>query len=224
MPFKFSMGDITKYEGDAILNSLGPNGRVYGSLCKSIITAANNADIKNYIDSIENAKATTIYMTEAGDLPCKKIIHVVTPYKSNDPDDKLLLSCYQEALRIAIENGFKSICLPLIGSKASGYSQEEAYNAMIEACREIDILEEQQDKEIISITGLSYLSKRPHHERIVDREMNMDDSDERSFQDLSPRKLYSPTERVEVDNGLPRTFDLYYKEKMMNATIKNINP
>ena len=166
MPFKVVMGNITNYEGDAILNSLGPNGRVYGNLCKAIIEAADDENIKNFVDAIENADATSIYLTEAGKLPCKNIIHVVTPYKRNDADNKLLAMCYQKAINLAIEKGFKSICLPLIGSKASGYSSKESYEVLNEVCREIVLQEEQEDREIINITFLKYLSEKNYFDRI----------------------------------------------------------
>lgn len=171
MPFKLVLGNVTNYEGDAILNSLGPNGKVYGSLCQAIITAANDPKIKNFVDGIVNAEATSIYLTPAGDLPCKNIIHVVTPYKKNDIDNKLLLKCYKKALAFAIEKGFNSICLPIIGSKACGYTSKESYDALIEACREIVVQEEKEDREIINIIGLKYLSDKKYHERINNLEL-----------------------------------------------------
>ena len=77
MAYTVKLGNITEIECDVIVNSLGINGSVYGRLCESIIEAANSPDIKNYIDSKTNNPVGVIYDTEAGDLPCKKLFHVV---------------------------------------------------------------------------------------------------------------------------------------------------
>lgn len=46
MSFKVIYGDALEYEGDAVLNSLGTNGAVYGRLCKNIINGINRKDVK----------------------------------------------------------------------------------------------------------------------------------------------------------------------------------
>ena len=83
MPIINSFNDITKYEGDAIVNSIGVEGKLYGRLCKTILKEANDKDLEKFINSQYN-QIGTVLVTKAGKLPCKNIIHVVTPFKKDD--------------------------------------------------------------------------------------------------------------------------------------------
>ena len=99
MAYTVKLGNITEIECDVIVNSLGINGSVYGRLCESIIKAANSSEIKNYIDSKTNSPVGFIYETNGGDLPCKKLYHIVTPHKFMDDDNNTLLrQAYQDII------------------------------------------------------------------------------------------------------------------------------
>ena len=159
MGFHIEFSDITKYKGDVIVNSLGINGNIYGRLCKNIIKAANSPTVKNFIDSKLNNKIGQLFVTDAGDLPCKKIIHVVTPFKDKDDDQNTLLTqAYKSAIDMAINHGYKSIGLPFIGTGANGYTDIQTYEAITNACEYLMKLEEKQ-KEIIHVTIIGYLNK-----------------------------------------------------------------
>lgn len=178
MSFRLELGDITEIKADAIVNSLGPKGSIYGRLCKAILNKAEDENIKSTIDSIENGIPGTTYLTKAGKLPSKYIIHVITPYKKDDDKDNTkLVDCYRNAINLAIKNGYKSIGLPLIGSIASGYSDSESYNALLEASREIDDREEKENKDLIEMIAVSFLKKRSYYGQNLDDFME----DERRF-------------------------------------------
>ena len=145
MPINIRFDDITTYEVDAIVNSLGVDGSVFGRLCESILTKANN---KNLIDYISSSIRTvgTILVTDSYDLPCGNIIHIVTPFKNEDDEkNSNLIRAYERILDKAIENGYKSIALPFIGTGANGYDENDAYGAIMEACSKVLIEEEKQD-------------------------------------------------------------------------------
>ena len=51
MSFSVTYGDALEYKGDAVLNSLGTNGAVYGKLCKNINKWRNSKDYVIYYTS-----------------------------------------------------------------------------------------------------------------------------------------------------------------------------
>jgi len=76
-----------------------------------------------------NAKITNGY-----NLTAKYVIHAVGPIYPDDPQDvkgqkeaaRLLESVYQNILRVAKENGLKSIAIPAISTGIFGYPTEDA--------------------------------------------------------------------------------------------------
>ena len=170
MPFKVKYSDITTYKVDVIVNSLGVKGNVYGKLCKNIITKAKDQELKQYIDK-QNNPVGTILVTSAGKLKANKIIHVVTPFKHMDNEkNELLVKAYKDCINKAIELGFTSIALPFIGTGANGYSEAEAFDAIGDACVDILLQEEKQNKDILNITVVGYLKPyNNYHETIEEQ-------------------------------------------------------
>ena len=178
MPFNTHIGDITTFKGGAVVNSLGTNVTSYGKICRTILKAADDKNIEFAIANLGKPKPLDYIITEAGKLNCDYIIHIVVPYKSNDPNNDSLLDCYRKALDIAIKKGIKSIAIPLIGTGRNGYSKDESSRALLKACREIDKKESAEDKEILDMNQYIYLSKKGayrnnyQHERELEIDMN----------------------------------------------------
>lgn len=160
MPLQVKYDDVTTYKVDAIVNSLGVYGNVYGKLCKNIITKAKDDELKAFIDK-QNNPIGTVLVTGAGNLNCKNIIHVVTPFKKDDDENNsLLIKAYKDCLNKSLELGHKSIAMPFIGTGANGYSDAEAFEAIGLACEDVLAKEVDEDKDIINITVVGYLSKK----------------------------------------------------------------
>ena len=70
-------------------------------------------------------------------LPARYVIHTVGPwYESREVSAPRLARCYESSLRLANENGLRSIAFPAISCGVYGYPIEEAAEVAIEACRQ----------------------------------------------------------------------------------------
>lgn len=196
MPFKVKYDDITTYDVEVVVNSLGTEGKVYGKLCKNIISNAKDEELKQYIDS-QNNPIGTILVTSAGKLKAKKIIHVVTPFKYMDNDkNELLIKSYKDCINKALELGYKSIALPFIGTGANGYSDADAFDAIGKACVDILVEEEKEDKDILDITVVGYLKPYNEHANREDVYFSKMILQERDYS-MGPRKgLYEYNESI----------------------------
>ena len=122
--------DVTKIECDCVVNSLGTTLNVFGSICKAIVTNAHSKEIDDLIKNHPTANIFDIFVTDAGDLNCKKVIHIVMPFKENDRYNNDLKEAFCKVIDKAIELGLKSIAIPKIGTGANGYSINDIYDAL----------------------------------------------------------------------------------------------
>lgn len=169
MSFSVTYGDALEYSGDAVLNSLGTNGAVYGRLCKNIIKGINRKDIKAKIDSEKNMPIGKIIETDGGDLKCAHVLHLVTPFKHDDDKHCTALRvAYKAVVDYAIAQGYATIGLPLIGTGANGYSDKQAYDAVIDVLSEISDKEAETGTDIIDATVIAYLNPKPFKAELVE--------------------------------------------------------
>ena len=121
--------DITKFEGTAIVNSLGRGKKIAlpGAIFNAILAACKNPDglKKTVISMGECLPSCSIFTTPVYGLPSENIIHVITPYKHEDPNNTQIRQCYVNILEAAAKYHYKSINVPLIGTGANGYDPDE---------------------------------------------------------------------------------------------------
>ena len=190
MPYSIIRSDITKYKGDAIVNSIGIDARVYGRVCKNILFIAGSEELTNYINSLTNNPVGSVYVTSGYNLPTKNIIHVVTPFRSSDDENcSKLKNTIKEIIDKAISLGCKSIAIPLLGNGANGYSKSEAEDAIIENVLDIIEKENSLEEDLINISIVLFdkvvdaekaekrkrenLNNREHCDRLVIRDFKM---------------------------------------------------
>lgn len=131
-------GDITTLKCDAIVNAcnlkmLGCFAPLHDCIDNFIHTYAgiqlrlkmNEIMINQGLDE----ETGTAKITSGYNLPCKYILHTVGPiisYSVTKEDERLLSSCYEKCLELAVENNIKSIAFCCISTGVFSFPNDKA--------------------------------------------------------------------------------------------------
>ena len=120
-------GDLAKFkEADVVVS--GHNGVFMGgSIATTAIMQAGGVPLFMECRKCGMVDPGHVLVTEGYDLPCKHIIHVAIPYfNGTDECEKKLAMCYENTLKAAVENGFRTIAFPAMGATTMGFAYEKA--------------------------------------------------------------------------------------------------
>jgi O-acetyl-ADP-ribose deacetylase (regulator of RNase III) len=77
-------------------------------------------------------------LTKGYRLPNKYVIHTLGPrYGIDKPEERLLNSCYENALKLADRKGIKSVAFPAISTGVFGYPVEDAAKVALTTIKEV---------------------------------------------------------------------------------------
>ena len=138
MPIEVLRGDITSLEVDAIVNaansSLQGGGGVDGAIHRAAGPGLAAYSRTHYVDGCPTGEAR---ITPGFNLAARYVIHTVGPvWRGGDSGEpELLASCYRECLRLATENGVRSIAFPAISCGVYGYPIRQATGIAVHEVR-----------------------------------------------------------------------------------------
>uniref|UniRef100_A0A3Q1IBE4 Macro domain-containing protein n=1 Tax=Anabas testudineus TaxID=64144 RepID=A0A3Q1IBE4_ANATE len=134
--------DMCSVSADAVVNSANEELQHLGGLSLALLRAAGPQLQKTSDDYIAKNGRLSIgaaIVTDAGDLPCKYIVHTVGPRFSDFDQStavKHLKQAVQESLRQAKRVECSSIALPAISSGVFGFPVDLCADTIAEAVRE----------------------------------------------------------------------------------------
>lgn len=132
MPLQIIRQDITKMCVDAIVNTTNEEMTGYSGVDLAVHTAAG-PELDRFCRTLTPLGLGSAKITPAFDLPCKYIIHTSGPvWQGGDNDEtELLISCYNECLKLAKENKCETVAFPLISSGTYGYPKDKVLKIAI---------------------------------------------------------------------------------------------
>jgi O-acetyl-ADP-ribose deacetylase (regulator of RNase III) len=123
-------GDITKLKVDVPpcgINAAN-SSLLGGSGVDGAIHRAAGPELLEFNRKLGGCSTGEVKISPGFNLPAKSVIHTVGPIwnggKNNE--DKLLASCYKNSLKLAVENGIKTIAFPSISTGVYHFPLERA--------------------------------------------------------------------------------------------------
>lgn len=167
------LGDIANQaDMDAVVNAANAELRIGGGVAGAIHRAAGPG-LEKECRPLAPIQPGEAVVTGAHNLPNRYVIHCLGPvYGQDEPADKLLASCYSNALQVAEQQSIGSIAFPALSTGAFGYPTEAAARAALRT-----VLAEA--KRLSSVEHIRFVlfsnSDLAVHERILQEQTSPDD-------------------------------------------------
>jgi O-acetyl-ADP-ribose deacetylase (regulator of RNase III) len=128
-------GDLTEADADAIVNAANNDLRLGGGLAGVIRRKAGDA-VQRECDAIGAIPVGGAAITSAGKLKARHVIHAATMQLGGLTTGRALRSSTAHSLRIAAENGLRTIAFPAIGTGIGGFPLSECAAIMLKEAAE----------------------------------------------------------------------------------------
>lgn len=125
-------GDITEMDTDAIVNAANAQLVLGGGVAGAIRRKGGPA-IQAECDKIGGTFVGGAVMTTGGRLKARHVIHAVGPRMGEGDEDEKLRNATLNSLRVADENGLKSVAFPAISTGIFGFPIQRCAEIMLAA-------------------------------------------------------------------------------------------
>jgi O-acetyl-ADP-ribose deacetylase (regulator of RNase III) len=147
-------GDITKLDVDAIVNAANATLLGGGGVDGAIHRAAG-PELLAECRTLGGCPSGEAKITPGYRLPARFVVHTVGPVwrggKHREPET--LANCYRNSMRLAVENGIKTIAFPAISCGAYAYPISEAAQIAVRTTRDFLATDDSVDKVVFVLWG-----------------------------------------------------------------------
>ncbi|MEM5843955.1 MAG: macro domain-containing protein [Candidatus Aenigmatarchaeota archaeon] len=123
-------GDITDFEGDAIVNAANSKLKLGGGVAGAI-RKKGGPKIQEECDKIGFCPVGEARITSGGNLKVKYVIHAVGPVYGEGNEDEKLKNATLNSLKLAEEYNLKNIAFPAISTGVFGFPKERCARIML---------------------------------------------------------------------------------------------
>jgi O-acetyl-ADP-ribose deacetylase (regulator of RNase III) len=124
-------GDITTYDGDAIVNAAN-NHLVLGAGVAGAIRRAGGPAVQSECDALGRIRVGEAAITGAGRLVVRWVIHAAA--MGDEPvSERSIRDSTAASVRLAAAHGVRRIAFPILGSGIGGFDLGRAAEVMLEA-------------------------------------------------------------------------------------------
>ncbi|OCT63243.1 hypothetical protein XELAEV_18044341mg [Xenopus laevis] len=134
--------DLTRHHVDVVVNAATEDLKLTEGLALALLNAAGpklQDECNHIIKTDGRLSAGDSVVTDAGNLPCKQVIHTVCPKwdpKIQTKCTRLLRRAISRCLELAAENKHSSIGIPAVGSQMSGFPVNVCVQNIVESVRQ----------------------------------------------------------------------------------------
>ncbi|KAK1652909.1 hypothetical protein QYE76_070714 [Lolium multiflorum] len=207
-------GQPWSLEVDAVVNST--NESLDEAHSSPGLHAAAGPELAEECATLGGCRTGMAKMTNAYDLPARKVIHTVGPkyaVKYHTAAESALSHCYRSCMELLVENGLESIAMGCIYTEAKNYPREPAAHVAIRTVRRF--LEKQKDNitavvfctisssdtEIYKRLLPLYFPRDKQEEEIASLKLPADVGDENGEPIIDERKIRIKTLPAEAENS-----------------------
>lgn len=127
-------GDITSYDGDAVVNAAN-NRLKLGAGVAGAIRRAGGPSIQDQCDRHGPIRVGEAAITGAGTMRARWVIHAAA--MGDEPvSERSIRESTRASLRLASQHGARRVAFPILGSGVGGFDFRRAAQLMLEVVRE----------------------------------------------------------------------------------------